>query len=106
MMKKLAAILTALLVLAGCAVPAAGGYQRISMAQAAEQMEQEQDYILLDVRTAEEFAEGHIPGAVNVPNESITEAPEALPEKEQRIYVYCRSGNRSRQASDKLVALG
>ena len=63
--------------------------------------------VLLDVRTPEEFAERHIPGAINIPNETISteEIPE-LPDKDQLILVYCRSGNRSKQASEKLVALG
>ena len=64
-------------------------------------------YILLDVRRADEFATGHIPGAVNLPNEQIgkSEIP-SLPDKNQTIYIYCRSGNRSKQAADKLLALG
>ena len=63
--------------------------------------------VLLDVRTPEEFAERHIPGAINIPNETISteEIPE-LPNKDQLILVYCRSGNRSKQASEKLAALG
>ena len=70
-------------------------------------MEEESDYIILDVRTAAEFAEKHIPGALNIPNETIgTEEIPELPNKEQLILVYCRSGNRSKQASEKLVALG
>ena len=70
-------------------------------------MEEENDYIILDVRTPEEFAEKHIPDAINIPNETIgTEAILELPDKEQLILVYCRSGNRSKQASEKLVRLG
>ena len=63
--------------------------------------------IILDVRTAAEFAEKHIPGAINIPNEIIgTEEIKELPNKKQLILVYCRSGNRSKQASEKLVKLG
>ena len=70
-------------------------------------MEEESDYIILDVRTPEEFKERHIPDAVNVPNETIgAEDIPQLPDKEQLIMVYCRSGNRSKQASEKLVKLG
>ena len=77
------------------------------MDAAITQMAEEDNFILLDVRTPEEFADGHIPGALNIPNESIGENDIAeLPDKEQRIYVYCRSGNRSKQASAKLVNLG
>lgn len=82
-------------------------YIQIQMDEAIMMMEEETDYIILDVRTPEEFAEKHIPGAVNVPNESIgTEEINELQNKDQLILVYCRSGNRSKQASEKLVALG
>ena len=83
------------------------GYQQISMNGALEMMEEQTDYIILDVRTPQEFAEKHIPNAINVPNESIGDKtiPE-LPREDQLILVYCRSGNRSKQASEKLVALG
>ena len=70
-------------------------------------MEKEENYIILDVRTHDEFAAGHIPGAIVIPNENIgTEEIPQLPDKDQLIMVYCRSGNRSKQASDKLVKLG
>ena len=69
-------------------------------------MESEIDYIILDVRTPEEFADRHIPDAINIPNETIgTEEIPELPDKAQLILVYCRSGNRSKQAANKLVAL-
>ena len=70
-------------------------------------MEEESDYIILDVRTDEEYKEGHIPDAVNVPVETIgSDLPSELPNIDQLIMVYCRSGNRSKQASEKLVSLG
>lgn len=84
-------------------------YKQISMDVARQIFETDIDdsYIILDVRRADEFAEGHIPRAINVANELIgAEALEELPDKNQLIYVYCRSGNRSKQASEKLVALG
>ena len=82
-------------------------YTQISMEEAVSMMEEESDYIILDVRTVEEFAEKHIPNAINIPNETIGEDEIAqLPDKEQLILVYCRSGNRSKQASEKLVNLG
>lgn len=84
-------------------------YKQISMDVAKQIFEADIDdsYIILDVRRADEFAEGHIPRAINVANELIgEETPEELPDKNQLIYVYCRSGNRSKQASEKLVALG
>lgn len=70
-------------------------------------MKEDSGFILLDVRRTDEFEEGHIPGAINIPNESIgTEEIAELPDQKQTIYVYCRSGNRSKQASQKLVDLG
>lgn len=84
-------------------------YKQISMEEAKKIFESDTDktYIILDVRRADEFAQGHIPGAIHVANESIhTQMPAELPSKNQRIYVYCRSGNRSKQAAEKLVAMG
>lgn len=82
-------------------------YRQISTDEAAELMQTEKNYILLDVRTPEEFAERHIPGAINIPNETIgSEAPEALKNKAQLILVYCRSGRRSKEAAEKLALLG
>ena len=103
-------IFMALLVLfaSGCSFEHdAPTYRQIGMDEAVRIMEEEEEYIILDVRTSEEFASKHIPGAINIPNESIgdSEIPE-LPDKEKLILVYCRSGNRSKQASDKLAALG
>ena len=64
-------------------------------------------YILLDVRRADEYAEGHIPGAINIANEEIgSDRPEELPDLNQNIFVYCRSGRRSKEASKKLADMG
>ena len=108
-MKKFITLLLSVLFLAGCALPAGQevSYRQINMDEAITMMEEESSYIILDVRTPEEFADKHIPGAINIPNETISteEIPE-LPDKNQLILVYCRSGNRSKQASEKLVALG
>ena len=99
----------AILLLAGCSQkkPQEASYRQISMNEAIAMMAEETDYMILDVRTLEEFAAGHIPGAINIPNEEIGTAqiPE-LPDQDQLILVYCRSGNRSKQASEKLAALG
>ena len=82
-------------------------YTQISMEEAVAMMATEENYIILDVRTIEEFAEKHIPKAINIPNETIgSEELAELPDKNQLILVYCRSGNRSKQASEKLAALG
>ena len=108
-MKKFITLLLSVLFLAGCALPAGQevSYRQINMDEAITMMEEESGYIILDVRTPEEFADKHIPGAINIPNETISteEIPE-LPNKDQLILVYCRSGNRSKQASEKLAALG
>jgi len=108
-MKKLLPMILAVLLLAGCAAPAEGEarYRQITMDEAVAMMEEEKNYIILDVRTAGEFREKHIPGAINIPNEAIgTEALPELPDPEQLILVYCRSGNRSKQASEKLASAG
>ena len=83
------------------------GYRQISMDEAVAMMKDEKNYIILDVRRPDEYTEGHIPGAINVPNEEIGTAEIAkLPDKAQLILVYCRSGRRSKEASEKLVKLG
>ena len=109
-MKKLIPILLSALMFTGCAGISdnqTNTYRQITMDEAVAMMEQETGYIILDVRRPDEFAAGHIPNAINVPNESIgtDEIPE-LPDKNQLIMVYCRSGRRSKEASEKLVKLG
>ena len=82
-------------------------YTQISQDQAKEMMEKEDGHIIVDVRTQDEVETGHIPGAICIPNESIgTEQPEELPDLNQVILVYCRSGNRSKQAAQKLFDMG
>lgn len=87
--------------------PSVATYRQITVDEAVVMMENEEGYIILDVRRPDEFSEAHIPGAINVPNESIgsEEIPE-LPDKNQLIMVYCRSGRRSKEAAEKLVKLG
>ena len=107
-MKRFIPILMTLLLLSGCATQSAEKtYRQITMDEAITMMDEETGYIILDVRTAQEYSEKHIPGAINIANESIgTEDIPELPDKDQLILVYCRSGNRSKQASEKLVKLG
>ena len=108
-MKKLIPILLSALMLTGCAGAGnqTNSYRQISMDEAVAMMEQESRYVILDVRTPEEFAEKHIPNAINVPNENIgTDEISQLPDKDQLIMVYCRSGRRSKEAAEKLVKLG
>ena len=82
-------------------------YSQIDQETAKEMMAREDGHIILDVRRQDEYAEGHIPGAVLLPNESIgTEPPEELPDLDQIILIYCRSGNRSKQAAQKLFDMG
>ena len=82
-------------------------YTSITMDEAREIFQTEGEYLILDVRRADEFSEGHIPGAINIANEDIKSSePKELQDKEQTIYVYCRSGNRSKQAAAKLAAMG
>ena len=113
MKRILSSLMLVLAVLSGCAAPSpASGtgsrtYRQISMQEAAQLMKTEQNYILLDVRSDMEYSAGHIPGAVLLPNETIGSDPiPQLPNKDQLIMVYCRSGNRSKQAAEKLVRLG
>lgn len=105
-MKKIMGLFLSMLLLTGCG-NAAASYRQISQEEAAKLMESMEDVIILDVRTPEEYKTGHIKGAVNLPNETIgKEDIPMLPRKDQTILVYCRSGNRSKQASSKLAALG
>ncbi|MBE5799038.1 MAG: rhodanese-like domain-containing protein [Clostridiales bacterium] len=105
----LSLLLVLLLGLTVSAAPraSASNYRQITMQEAVEMMATEENYIILDVRTEAEYESGHIPGAICIPNETIGTADiPGLPDKDQLILVYCRSGNRSKQASGKLAALG
>ncbi len=82
-------------------------YQQVDTEAAKELMDTEDDYVILDARTQTEYDEGHIPGAILIPHDTVATAAEnALPDKGQLILVYCRSGNRSKEASQALVDLG
>ena len=108
-MRRWISLLLLLFLLAGCTASneQENSYRQISMDEAVTMMEEESGYIILDVRTPEEFRERHIPNAINIPNETIgSEDIQELPDKDQLILVYCRSGNRSKQASGKLAKLG
>lgn len=81
-------------------------YHKIT-AEEAKKMTEEGNVVIVDVRTPEEYEEAHVPGAVSVPSETIgDEMPAALPDTDAVLIVYCRTGVRSRQASDKLSSLG
>lgn len=83
-------------------------YTSITQEEAKQMMEQEDDYVIVDVRREDEYAAGHIPGAILIPNESIAEyeAPHELENSDQIILVYCRTGRRSKEAADKLAKMG
>ena len=109
-MKKLIPILIAALLFTACAGTSnnqTNTYRQITVDEAVTMMAQETGYIILDVRRPDEYAAGHIPNAINVPNETIgVDEIAELPDKNQLIMVYCRSGRRSKEASEKLVKLG
>ena len=82
-------------------------YEQISQEQAKKMMEKDDGLVIVDVRRQDEYDAGHIPGAILIPNESIDkEQPEELPDLNQVILIYCRSGNRSKQAAQKLFDMG
>ena len=99
-------IVLALAALAGCGRRSDLGYKQISADKAKEMMDAG-GVTVVDVRRADEYAQGHIPGAILLPNETIgEEALERLPNKEETLLVYCRSGNRSKAAAQTLAGLG
>lgn len=82
------------------------GYRSVTAEEAQDIMNETADYIILDVRTQDEYDTGHIPGAVCIPYDAISEENTADIDKDQTVLVYCRSGNRSRKACATLVSLG
>lgn len=110
-MKKLIVVLLAAMLLAACGQDKENDreavYVNITAEEAKKIMDSEEGYIILDVRTQEEYDQGHIPGAMLIPNTEIeTKAEEVLMDKDQLLLVYCRSGRRSKLASEILVELG
>lgn len=106
-MKRLAFILiAAVILLTGCSIGGTGNsasYHQITQEEAKEMMTKDDGHIIVDVRRQDEYDEGHIPGAVLIPNESITDKqPEQLPDLNQVILIYCRS----KEASQKLADIG
>ena len=108
--KRFALMLLALALPFGCVGCAAGGsatYKQISGSEAKALMDSKSGYIIIDARTQSEFDEGHISGAILIPEYEIAERAEnELLDKNQLILVYCRSGRRSKIAAEELVKLG
>ena len=105
----------ALLILGGCALKGqvvdgdgmVRSYKQITQDEAKKMMEQDDGHVIVDVRRQDEYDEGHIPGAICIPNESITDTkPSQLPKVDQVILIYCRSGRRSKEAAQKLFDMG
>ena len=109
-MKKLILFLLTAMLLTGCGQTnqtQEAVYMNITAQEAKQIMDSEEGYIILDTRTQEEYDEGHIPGAIVIPHDEITDrAEEELPDKDQLLLVYCRSGRRSKLAAEALVKLG
>ena len=110
-MKKLFFLLLAVMMLTACGQDKENDqgavYVNITAEEAKQIMDTEEGYIILDVRTQEEYDQGHIPGAIVISHEEIEEkAEQVLTDKDQLILVYCRSGRRSKLAAEALVELG
>ena len=91
----------------GCSDGGSATYEQISGAEAKALMDSESGYVIIDARTQEEYDQGHIPGAILIPEYEIADrAEKELPDKDQLILVYCRSGRRSKIAAEELVKLG
>ena len=91
----------------GCSTGGSATYEQISGAEAKALMDSESGYVIIDARTQEEYDQGHIPGAILIPEYEIANrAEKELPDKDQLILVYCRSGRRSKIAAEELVKLG
>ena len=104
-------VILGVVILAGCSSKidknTENTYKQITPAEAKNLMDSKENYVILDVRTMEEFAEGHIEGAILIPDYEIGEKAESvLTDKNQLILVYCRSGRRSKNAASELAALG
>ena len=91
----------------GCSDGGSATYDQINGAEAKALMDSESGYVIIDARTQEEYDQGHIPGAILIPEYEIADrAEKELPDKDQLILVYCRSGRRSKIAAEELVKLG
>jgi len=107
-------MLALLMMLIACSAPASdkaekdqGTYRKLTAVQAKEMIDANADLILLDVRTSEEYAEGHLPGALRITDTELEAlAAEQLPDLDATLLVYCRSGRRSQASAELLIKLG
>lgn len=108
--KLLAILFVTVIIFTGCSISPEktdSNYKKISAEEAKARIDENKDVIILDVRTLEEYNEAHIENAILIPNEIIIDSPpDALPDLDAEILIYCRSGNRSQQAAEKLIDLG
>lgn len=113
-MKKFLALFMSILMIlsfAACTMPwqdNSDGYTQISYEEAKKMMDEQEDIIILDVRTEKEFKGGYIKGAVLFPSQDVNEetAAEKLPDKDQTILIYCSSGGRSKKVAQQLADMG
>lgn len=107
MKRIILSLLAILFIMTGCKGETTVTYEQITQQEAKEIMDTQTDFWLVDARTEEEFAEGHIKDAILIPEYEIAQRAETeLPDKDKLILVYCRSGRRSKIASEELVKLG
>ena len=106
----IAILIVIILIVSGCgnnSEKTDSDYKKITAEEAKIKIDEDEDVIVVDVRTLEEYNEGHIENSVLIPNETISDIPpEQLPDLDSEILIYCRSGNRSQQAAEKLIDLG
>ena len=108
MLKKVFFLLVLSVSLVGCGAKVSSQPIRtVDAVEAQKIMATEKNYLIVDVRTPEEFADAHVAGAINIPLANIADAqPNLLPDKKQLVFVYCRSGKRSSEAAKRLNKLG
>lgn len=104
---SIVAAMVFLVAISGCSYEEGSVYMNIGPKEAKKLMEELDEFVLLDARSEEEFSEGHIPGAIVIPHDEISERAESkISEKDVPVFVYCRSGRRSKLAAEALLELG
>lgn len=106
-MKKIVSILGLFILISGCSSPIESKGETLNSTQAYSALSENSDILIVDVRTFSEYAEGHIANSINLPVDQLKGvALSELPDKDQPIFVVCRSGNRSAMAQDILESMG